>query len=132
MNVILSIKQEYCDKIQNGTKKYEFRRTIFKQKNMINKVYMYSTSPIKKIVGSFRIDDIIEDEPITLWRKCNGSSGISENEFFNYFRNKQVGYAIKIKDVEFFHPINPYNIIPNFYPPQSFCYLEENLHCTRA
>lgn len=91
---------------------------------------MYSTSPIKKIVGSFTIDAIIEDEPIKLWRKCNDSSGVSESTFFNYFHNKRIGYAIKIKDVEYFQPINPYYIIPNFSPPQSFCYLENDLHCS--
>lgn len=127
MNVILSIKPEYCKKIQSGLKKYEFRKTIFKQKK-INKVYMYSTSPIQKIIGSFLIDDILEDEPINLWYKCNESSGISERIFFEYFYNKPIGYAIKIKDVETFPSIDPFISILNFHPPQSFCYIKQSLH----
>ncbi len=41
MNVILSIKLEYCKKIENGDKKYEFRKKIFrKRNNTVAKVYI--------------------------------------------------------------------------------------------
>ena len=58
MNVILSIKPKYCEKIINGKKKVEFRRKIFKNENKIDLVFMYSTSPVKKIVGFFKIESI--------------------------------------------------------------------------
>jgi len=53
MNVLLSIKPKYVDLILNGEKKYEFRRKIFR--NETNKVYVYCTSPVKKIVAYFTI-----------------------------------------------------------------------------
>jgi type I restriction enzyme S subunit len=124
MDILLSIKPKYADAILNGSKQYEFRRKIFKRKN-INKVYMYSTSPIKKIVGTFTVGEIIEDHPRGLWKRCQNKSGINEAEFFNYFDGVGIGYAIKIKDLERIRePVDPRSIFPNFTPPQSFCYCD--------
>ena len=66
MKVLLSINPEYVEKIFSGEKKYEFRRNIFKRKN-IKSIIIYSTSPVKKVVGEFYIEEIIEDLPEKLW-----------------------------------------------------------------
>ena len=55
MNVILSIKPEFCNAILQGEKFYEFRKRIFKIQDEIDYVFVYSTSPIQKIVAAFRI-----------------------------------------------------------------------------
>jgi len=55
MNVLLSVKPKYTEKILEGEKKYEFRRAIFKKQN-IEKVYIYSSSPVSKIVAAFDIE----------------------------------------------------------------------------
>jgi len=124
MNVILSIKPKFCEKIINGDKSVEFRRRIFNA-NKIKSVYMYSTSPIKKIVGTFKIDSIVVGSPIELWRKFKQFSGIDEYEFFQYFGLRKMGFAIKIKAVEPYDPpIDPHTIIPNFIPPRSFRYIK--------
>jgi len=47
MNVLLSIKPKYVEKIVNGEKQYEFRKRIFRNKN-VRKAFIYSTSPTKK------------------------------------------------------------------------------------
>ena len=59
MKIILSIKPEFAAKIFEGTKKYEFRRAIFKNKN-VKKVVVYASSPVQKIIGEFEIEDIIK------------------------------------------------------------------------
>ena len=86
MSVLLSIKPKYCERIKEGNKKYEFRKVIFKKE--ISKVYIYSSSPVKKIIGSFEIGSILDGTPQWLWEKCNGSSGLSESEFFKGFVSK--------------------------------------------
>ena len=58
MKVLLSIKPEFADKIFNGTKKYEYRRSIFKKKE-VKTVVVYASSPIQKIIGEF--EEKIED-----------------------------------------------------------------------
>lgn len=123
MNVLLSVKPEYAEKILEGKKKYEFRRSIFKR-NDIDKVYIYSTSPISKIIASFEIEKILKDSPEMIWKQCQKYGGISKKDFFAYFNNSDSAYAIKIGDVDSFtEPIDPYHIIQNFKPPQSFYYL---------
>jgi len=124
MHVLLSIKPEFAEKIFNGTKKYEFRRTLFKNKN-IDSIIVYVSSPVKKVIGEFLIDKILEEDILELWEKTKRYSGIDENYYFNYFKGKQKGYAIKIKralrykhllDIKTFFGVNP---------PQSFLYIQK-------
>jgi type I restriction enzyme S subunit len=127
MNVLLSIRPQYAKSIISGQKKYEFRKIIFNDK-YVNTVYVYVTSPVKKIIGAFKIGKIVRDCPENLWDQLNEFSGLDEAEFFAYFKNSRVGYAIEIKYVETFEePIDPQALIPNFTPPQSFCYLKSSL-----
>jgi predicted transcriptional regulator len=127
MDVILSIKPKYVDAIIKGQKKYEFRKFCFKLKNIEN-IYIYSTSPIKKIIGSFTTNSIIKDTPKNLWEIYKEFSGLDQSEFFNYFKNKKVGYAIEISElVDFNSPIDPREIIPGFTAPLSFCYIDSRL-----
>lgn len=122
MNVLLSVKPKYANEIVSGRKKYEFRKSIFKREN-IEKMYIYSSSPIKKIIAIVDIDGILSDSPQKLWEQYHEDAGISEIEFFDYFKNSDIGYAIKISNVqEFPTPIDPY-IDEDFRPPQSFYYL---------
>jgi predicted transcriptional regulator len=125
MNVILSIRPKYCNAIASGLKKYEFRRRVFGRK--VNSVYIYSTAPMKKIVAKFSVRSIIEDNPKALWQNFGDSSGLNETEFFAYFDGAEKGFAIEIFKVESFKPVDPKILIPNFCPPQNYCYLNEGL-----
>lgn len=120
MNVLLSIKPEYVNEIITGNKKYEFRRTIFKR-NDIENVYIYSTAPEKKIVGFFKLGKIISDDPETLWENLKEASGIKKEDFFKYFNQKNVGFAIEIQELNIFS--KPKHL-ESISPPQSFCYIE--------
>ena len=84
MKVLLSIKPEFAEKIFDGTKRYEFRRSIFKEEN-ITKVIVYASSPLQQVIGEFEIADIFSLNPKALWKKTKRYSGISEKYFFNYF-----------------------------------------------
>lgn len=124
MNVLLSIKPNYAKAIINGSKQYEFRKSIFRKKS-VRTVYMYSTAPVKRIVGLFIVKKIIEDHPKQLWDELKDVSGLDDTEFFGYFRESSKGFAIEIGSVqEFNKAVNPADIIPNFVPPQSFCYFD--------
>jgi type I restriction enzyme S subunit len=123
MNVLLSVKPEYAEKILEGKKKYEFRRSIFKR-NDIDTIFIYSSSPIRKIIASFEIEKILNDSPESIWKLCQKYGSIPKEDFFAYFKNSDSAYAIKICNVVIFQEaIDPYNIIEDFKPPQSFYYL---------
>ena len=123
MNVLLSIKPKYAEAILRGDKKYEFRKTRFKRKD-VEKILIYSSSPVKRIVASFEAGEIVEGEPRKLWDELRGDAGMDETEFFNYYRNKEKGFAIKITNLQQFEePIDPRQLNSEFVPPQSFCYV---------
>ena len=127
MNVLLSIKPKYIKEIREGNKKYEFRKLIWKHGARIEKVYIYSSAPIQKIVGVFTLGNVIKDNPNNLWQHFKDFSGISEDEFFNYFKNREKGFAIEMKAIKFFDdPIDPFEDFLNFNPPQSFYYINKN------
>ena len=122
MKVLLSIKPEYANKIFDGTKKFEFRRTIFKNEN-VKTIVVYASSPLKKVIGEFEIDYILNDELEHLWANTKDYSGISKSYFDEYFFKKEKGFAIKIKNVKKYN--NPLCIKEDFNanPPQSFLYI---------
>jgi len=125
MNVLLSIKPKYANQIINGNKRYEFRKSVFKNRDL-DMVYLYSSSPVKRIVGAFVIKDIIENHPKQLWNEYKDFSGVDEDDFFSYFRGKEKGFAIEIGEVKAFDPLNPKEHIHDFVPPQSFCYTDKH------
>src|SRR4030043_1267911 len=122
MNVLLSIRPKYAEAITEGRKSFEFRKSIFKY-NYVERVYLYATKPVSKVVGSFKVGEIICREPKLLWEEFGQLSGISSLEFFKYFEDSDIGFAIEIKDLEVFQtPVNPGSFIAGFKPPRSFKY----------
>jgi len=122
MRVLLSIKPEFALKIFDGSKRYEYRRAIFKNQE-VNRVIVYASDPIKKIIGEFEIEDILHEEPQSLWVKTKRNAGISKKRFFNYFTNKSKGYAIKVKATRVYDDPLPLSSFMISSPPQSYMYL---------
>ena len=82
---------------------------------------------MSKIIGTIIIKTIFEGSPGEIWEKCSLYSGMTEEEYFCYFENKEKAFAIEIKDVKVFtKPVDPYMIFDRFIPPQSFCYVNED------
>lgn len=122
MKVLLSIKPEFAEKIFNGTKKYEFRKSIFKNKN-VDTVVVYASSPCQYVIGEFQIETILSDNVDRIWEQTREYSGISEEFYRMYFSRKSNAYAIKIGHVTRFKRckrLSDYNV--NF-APQSYIYL---------
>lgn len=121
MKVLLSIKPEFAFKIFDGTKRFEFRKVIFK-KTDVKTVVVYASSPVQQVIGEFEIDDIISDSPTDVWEKTKKFSGITQSFFNKYFENREVAHAIKIKEVRKYD--NPLCLdVFNVVPPQSYVYL---------
>lgn len=124
MDIILSLYPKNISKIESGVKKYEFRRNIYKNTN-VRYAFVYACAPQKKIVSYFRINSVISGTPEEIWNICGKNSGSTKESLFNYFKGKKIVYALEISDYnKFSNPLNPYDYIENFYPPQSFRYLD--------
>jgi predicted transcriptional regulator len=121
MKVVLSIKPEFAYKIFAGTKKFEFRKAIFKNEN-IKSVIVYASSPVQKVIGEFEIDEVLKHDLGTLWDLTEEYSGISKEFYYEYFANKDQGFAIKIKKTKKYKKPKCLREDFNLLPPQSFAY----------
>lgn len=122
MKVLLSIKPEFVEKIFSGDKKFEFRKAIFKDPG-VKTIVIYASSPVKKAVGEFEVDEIIYEDIEKLWDRTKHHAGISLEYFNTYFDKREAGFAIRIKNVKKYK--NPVCIMDvyNAVPPQSFAYI---------
>src|SRR5574337_636074 len=94
MKVLLSIKPEFATRIFEGTKRFEYRRMIFKQP--VDRVIVYASAPISMVIGEFEINGLLFHDLKTLWCKTRKYSGITERYFYSYFSDMRHGYAIQI------------------------------------
>ena len=107
----------------NGSKQYEFRKRICRRK--VDKILIYSTKPIMKVVGEAEVEDILIDEPEKIWEKTKKKSGIDKNFFDEYYLGKSFAVAFKLKNViKYNNPkeLSEYGILN---APQSFQYLQD-------
>lgn len=118
MRILLSIKPKYVKQIFAGNKRFEYRKVIFKKKD-VNTLVIYATKPIGKIVGEIRIAKIHKDTPENIWIKTQKFSGMQYSDFLKYFRGKDFAYAIEFENVVKYD--SPINITYN--PPQSYKYI---------
>lgn len=121
--MLLSINPEHVANILNGEKKYEFRKVRCKEK--VDKIIIYSTAPVMRVVGEVDVLDIYEEEPGTLWDITAEHSGISKDFFDEYYKGKKRAVAFKLGKVK--KHKTPFTLADfglNF-APQSFVYLQE-------
>ena len=121
MTVLLSIKPEFAEKIFSGSKLYEFRRSIFKQK--VSKVVVYVTAPIGMVWGEFTIDEVLHENVERLWDQTALHAGVERDFFLAYFAEKEMGYAIKIGQVTRYETPRSLREVYGVSAPQSFLYL---------
>jgi len=122
MKVLLSIKPEFAEMIFAGTKKFEFRRSVFRNPE-VKTVVVYATAPIKRVIGEFEIEKIINDELEALWQQTRSYAGIDKKYFLDYFSDMENGYAIKIKKTRKYKKSLCLRKDFKTTPPQSFMYL---------
>lgn len=118
--IIISINPEHVNNIINGTKRYEYRTKAAKKD--VNKLIIYETMPIKKIVAEVDVIEVLSLDPNILWEQTKDYSGISKEFFDEYFRNRSVAYAYKLGKVKVYD--EPKSLIEFGLrtAPQSFAY----------
>jgi len=122
-NIILPIKPLYANKILSGEKKYEYRKKLCK--DSIDKIYIYATSPVKKIIGEVKVLQKLNQEKKVLWEISKEESGVSREEFFKYFQKTEIGCAYYLGEVKKYNEPLTLESIGIKYTPQSYVYIEE-------
>lgn len=120
--ILLSIKSKSVEKIFSGEKRVEFRKTGFSRE--IKHAVIYSTAPVKKIVGYFEVDFIYGDSPLNIWITHSRESGIDEEAYYKYYKGAKRHIVIGIKNPARIEPVE-LSVLGMRKPPQTFCYLSD-------
>lgn len=125
-SILISVKPQFSSLIMRGEKTVELRKKI--PANLSGKrVFVYSTCPDSKVIGFFDVQHV-EALPIDeLWNKVHPVAGIAEDDFYEYYTDKEEGFAIFFTEfIEFKTPLTLESIrktYPNFIPPQNYYYV---------
>ena len=120
-SILISINPKHVKNILNGTKKYEYR--TIKAKKKINKIIIYETSPIKKIVAEVELLEILENTPSIIWQSTKNYSGVDKVFFDKYFKNRKNAYAYKLGSIKKYDTAKKLSDFGLKVAPQSFVYI---------
>ena len=123
MKILMSIKPQFVEKIRRGEKKFEFRRILPKRQD-IDRIVVYASKPVGKVVGEIAVAGYLTLTVDEMWEATKDISGLTREEFFNYFHGKQNAHAIAIESYrDYEQPIPLDVLLSGKTPPQSYCYL---------
>lgn len=119
---LMAIHPRYADAILAGRKQVEFRKRPLA--NDITTVLIYATSPIQKVIGEFRIHEVVVGEPDVIWTRFGHVGVIDQESFGEYFATSATAVAIVVEEpTRYARPRALSDLQPEPAIPQSFSYL---------
>lgn len=128
IDIFVSIHPQYAEKILDGIKTIELRRRFPTLNGFKGRLLIYSTTPIKSVIGFAEIEEVYHLPIKELWSEHSQSAYISRSDFLEYFSGLTDGYAIELKNPQrFAEPISIDYLKLNYgmIAPQSYRYLGE-------
>lgn len=119
--ILLSINPEHVENILNGNKQFEFRK--IKCKSDVDKIIIYSTSPVMRVVGEVDVLEVIVDTPGEIWEITSEFAGITKRFFDKYFENKEKAVAYRLGKVKKYKESLKLVDFGIGVAPQSFVYI---------
>jgi predicted transcriptional regulator/DNA-binding XRE family transcriptional regulator len=129
-DVVLSIRPQYSEKIIEGRKTVELRRRFPVSAPKGTIAYIYSTSPVRAMVGVAEIRDVLKLSIAEIWRRFKEEAFINRSDFDRYFEGMKYGFVLRFEGVRAFSEPMPLATLRErfgFEPPQSFLYAKHNL-----
>ena len=123
--LLLSVKPDHAEKIMDGKKTIEIRRR-FAAKWSRERVAIYSTSPVKALIGEATIQAVTNGSPKEIWERYGTRICCSHSEFLSYAEDCADLYALELSDavpyMERIPLIEAESLIrESLAPPQSYC-----------
>jgi predicted transcriptional regulator len=119
--ILLSINPEHVENIFNGTKLFEFRK--IRCKSDVDKIVIYATSPIMRVVAEVEVENIIEGNLDEVWKHTKKFSGINRSFYNKYYNGKNKAVAYKLCNVKKYKKQKLLSEYGLRCAPQSFVYL---------
>ena len=129
-DVVLSIRPQYSEKILEGLKTVELRRRFPVSAPGGTVAYIYSTSPVRAMVGVTEIKDVLKLPIEQIWAEFEDTAFIQRDDFDSYFQGLEFGYALLFEEVKSFSrpiPLNELRERFGFEAPQSYLYASRDL-----
>ena len=95
-DILISLASRFAEKIFAGEKQVELRRRAMRVAPGAT-VWIYVKLPVGSIVGRARVEAVHALSPASLWRRFGMVSGLSREEFFEYFRGVTQGFALVLE-----------------------------------
>ena len=95
-----------------------------KCKQKVDKIVIYYTAPIKKVVAEVLVEDLISNTPIKVWNITKEYAGISKIKYMQYFANTKVAYAYKLGKIKVYDIPLDIKLFGLKTAPQSFAYVK--------
>lgn len=125
--LFLSIRPQFAEQIFAGTKTVELRR-VRPRIDTGDLVIVYASGSTKALLGAFQVARVVTASPNTIWKEFRNTTGLTREEFDEYFMGRLTAYAIEVAHawrlpVPVCLPIlrKKKN---GFRPPQSYHYLD--------
>lgn len=122
--ILLSINPQHVENIVQGKKCYEYRKIRCKRK--VESIIIYSTSPVKQVIGEVEVLEILEMNKEELWNLTKEQSGISKKFYSTYFKGRKMAVAYKLGSVIKYDTPKLLVDLGVKVAPQSFMYLNDN------
>ena len=118
---LLPINPEHVNNIFQGKKKFEFRKVKYSRK--IDRIYIYSTYPVMRIVGYVEVLNTLIDKPEKIWKISKNKAGINKEFFDEYYKNREYAVAFELGDIKRYKNAKKLSEIGINFVPQSLIYL---------
>lgn len=123
--LLISVKPEFADKILEGSKTIELRKSS-PNVQCGDLIVLYSTIPVAAVVGICRVGGIIKCPPQELWELHSNQLGIDYSRYEDYYKDMSTCIGIKLEKACSLRNklplLNIKRIFPSFSPPQTFRY----------
>lgn len=127
--LLIAVKPEFANKIVENEKTIELRKTKPNVKAG-DFLIIYSSSPVKAIIGFGLIKQVIVTTPTQMWENYSLKVGIDKERFVQYYKDKEKSIGIEIEDMKLVIPISLKDIRileTNFHPPQIYRYISNDI-----